>query len=380
MEYGLISKIFFRKDIFNIIVTLDTNLDTKKIITHFKESFQTNTQFKRKFFYINDKLLSNEIKNFDINSYLEILVKSKKNTRKILNYKLTEDFKLFICINKNSSKRVYLILNHAFGHGYDIIKLLVGMHNTNPIIPKINRNSTNLSIFSTLILIYKFLEYIISYLFTFNDPLEIKKYIETINLQLDLQTIKNFSKKHKITVNTILYSIMVKTLSMHKPNKTIYTCAAVLNPGDLKANNIIPIFLKFDNFNTLLTDISQSFNHLKDSYYIPLGFKCLEIIDMYFDSKTIDTYYDFVFKNVDCAMSSIIMPEEPDYKDNCYCKYKDWSCRFLVRPFQSEIYFNYMTYKDKINLTCSFYNNIVTNKEHFKTLVNYSTNYVLKSL
>jgi hypothetical protein len=156
---------------------------------------------------------------------------------------------------------------------------------------------------------------------------------------------------------------MLKTTKLYKPHKqNIYSNTTIFNVNSTNSNNIIPIFMKTTEFDdsTLLQNTHAYFNSIKFSLYNRLTTYLLEALNVMFSLENSTNILIHRMNQVDCAMSNVMCKET-------FEEFTD--LKFVLKPNFNEIYFNCLSYKDKISIICSFKESTVKNKKFLKKCV-----------
>jgi hypothetical protein len=393
-----ITEIIYRENLYNIVVFLDfdyifneqlfkTYLD--KILIE-NPILKYNIEQKDDIYYwvknidifkIKDFYTIKKVKYNIFNKYTDIILNTKFKTNYKWKFTVLND-------NINNKSRIYLKICHSYCDGYKLINIL-----TKPVDPNYSdiifkRNNTSLVdklyyiIFGTIMLFIINIKIIWN--FTFNQNNEINKNstnliksndnkllnkTSNINLfNLNLENIKNVTKKYDITVNDFLYAIMIKTWYTYNKNlkeNSISVSSFNINnsPNIFDANNMHFLFIEAngntDNI-TLLKNVNHIFNLYKYSLYIPITSTILNSLTVNINYETKKKLYNNVLSNINLSFSNIIGPK---LNKNLY---NLKNIGFCTEPKSNEICFNIISFENNVKILISFKKRLISNKKHFK--------------
>ena len=394
---NIVSKILVKddNDVYSILTYLDIDeeLSQEFVLNYINEIIKNNPILKQNFIQKNNDYILCDIVSFNINKCVTIKYSKKSNfniyINSILNKHFTEyKFYMFVCIDKEQKKsRLYFKIHHAYVDGYKLINML-----TEPLytkkednkLPLFKRKTNLLSsiyywIIGTITLIIKNL-IVVSTLFLPNNNNNNNDNNDNINRSTDyiicksfsLIKIKKFVEKRNISVNDFLYTLMIKTDNMYtKKDKLVQTCSPI-NVSDLnETNNMCPIFnIVHNSYNndSLLKIVNTTFNNYKYSAFIPILSSIMKNIITHINIDILSNYYDKIMHKSDYIYSNIIGPPT----DKLDLKISD--IKFLTTAKSSEIIYNIISCKNKINIICSFKKGVIKNKKLFKKCIYKSYN------
>jgi hypothetical protein len=296
----------------------------------------------------------------------------------MLNKKFTTQKKWFFLwtIDTAANKmRCYFKIDHTYADGYQIIKILTSPFADEDLTKNFKRTTETFLeklyyfIFGTLMLIAINMRFLFSFLFQPKSANISYKQEETDYILckgLDLDKIKAFTKKHGITINDFMYSLMIKTSYYYNgQEQTLYTVSSI-NVSQLKdTNNITPLFLNMPNnydSKRLLNSVHEMFNSCKYGLFIPaLSSLINSIIDL-IPSATCRRVHKNIIGQIDYVYSNIIGPSTEVNKDVT-------NIHFLTTTMNRETCFNIISYDNAINIICTFKKGVVTDKERFENAI-----------
>jgi hypothetical protein len=368
---------------FSILVYIDIDgiVDEKMIINYMNTIVVKNPILKQTMVEENNVLILNTIEHFDINQYYTIKYNKSKNFNfyitKLLNEKFNTElkWKFLWCIDKDSNKsRYYFKIHHAYADGYKLIQILSSPFKEADISKQLKRETSFLDT-----LYYYFIGTIVLLIFNIKIMFNLlyKKDVVNINnnktdylicKKLKLQKIKEYTKKHNITINDFLYFLMIKTDKLYRKDQKELTTISLVNISGIKqTNNVCPIINTIhnsENDNLLKTNIHNIFNNLKYSLFVPLLNYFLSFVSecLYIDS--LSDIYNTILNKADYVFSNLI---GPSIKDITYFSIKD--VHFLTTSKNNEIMYNIISCEDCINIICSFKEGVIKNKKKFKKCI-----------
>jgi len=380
-----------KNNMYNILAMLDFDKTWNKdlFVNYLHEIIDKNAILKNyieqkddNFYWVEDSTL-----HFNVDNFYTIKRENYKNfdnaTNVILNYVFLSKYKWhFTILNdyKNNKSRIYLKINHSYCDGYNLIDMLTSPLNQNYKRPDFKRQTNNLLdtlyyfVIGTILLIIINVNIIWKLCFT-------KKYgCNTINYSnnkmknvhcgvITLNKIKNVTSKYKITVNTFLYALMVKTWynynnKMSENVMSISTINTNNNPSSIyNTNNIFFVFAEVAKCNDnviLFKKINDLFNLYKFSPFIPLTNKLLLYLLPYVPQDFQEHKCTDLFGNVNLSFSNVIGPKMDDTKN-----IKLNNMQFSTVTKNNEICFNMISFNDKININVSFREKLIKHKKRF---------------
>ena len=407
---------------FNIILTKDL------IIKYITDIYEKNTVLQNKICIENNLITSRKYKQYNINDHYEIkyivnkyfdkyVKKLANNNSNNCGKSLLDWYFLFCVDEQNNMSRLIFKINHSKCDGEKLKKMLRCSKVLNTSSAKTegaktegaktegaktegeNTESANIGykLFSSrkatfcdkiyyhvvgvimllklnlkalAMLIFYFVKKLLNNIFddNKNKTKEKKKKVDKIKFitckSLPLHKIRAVAKMKNITINDLLYSILVRADSLYYQQKrNILTLSPIsLNKVDTINNNFLPIVNIINNSYTkadLFQKVNFIFNSYKYSSYLFFFNKLAQCFSHFlnFDIFSIynnsSTSFDYIFTNM-------IGPEvtNNDIDD----------IRFLVTPVNNEIIYNIISSKNKMNIVCSYSNNSI-NKKTFKKCI-----------
>ena len=318
---------------------------------------ETDTDFNIRNHY---KIIYDTYANFD--SHIDTLVNFPFDTK-------SRWFFYYITDKENHKNRLYLKIDHAYADGYKIIEMLTTplerlntrnkfKHNNNSYI-----DTLYYLILGTLTMIFINFKVFIEVVFSSHvkPDISISKTDHIKCKSLKLSVIKEFAKKHNITVNDFLYSLMVKTDYLYTNiRRNLLTISPINISGGTHLNNMAPIFNTIiNNDDALLKTVHETFNCYKYSLYIPFISFVLNNITKIISFNTLNTIYDSIIHKCDYVYSNIIGPNNEYFED----------IHFLILAKNKEIVFNIISAIDNVNIICSFKEGIIKDKERFEQCI-----------
>jgi hypothetical protein len=316
------------------------------------------------------------IEPFDLQDYYKVIYDKHDNFDSYIDTLLNSQFETesrwlirYIADIENKKYRIYFKIDHAYADGYKIIEMLM------TVLKKIDKDTifkprnTNIMdtlyyyIIGTCILVYMNIKLFINIL--------IKKDIgpatgKTSYIRCNpfkLSKIKDITKKHNITVNDFLYSLMIKTDLLYTMRKReIITCSSINISRLNNFNNMMPILNKITNSmedTDLLNDVHTTFNYFKYSLYIPFTSIIVNNILNIVPLNTVNNLYNNLIQKIDYAYSNIIGPTHKALED----------IHFLTLAKDKEIVFNIISSNDNINIICSFKEGVINDTKRFEQCI-----------
>lgn len=337
----------------------------------------------------NDSLFLYEDADFNIKDHIgfeyEPQTKFDTHMQSLLNssFSTKSKWKLLVLVDTSANKsRVFFKINHAYADGYQVIKILTSMFSiSTPSGEDVTRKFKRLTSFpetvyqlfiGTILLILTNIQFCITSLLKefVSRPAQSLKEQSTEYIQckpLDLQTIKEVTKKHSVTVNDFLYTCMIRTDYLYTQIKrNIYTVSAINISNTKNLNNLAPLFLNVNNdleCSELLQQVHSIFNRCKYSAFIPLFSGFLNTLTPFLSSQLISTFYNSITNNADYMYSNIIGPD----LDGISVPISD--IHFATVAKNREIVFNIISCGDAVNIICSFKKGRIEDKERFQSCV-----------
>lgn len=275
----------------------------------------------------------------------------------------------------NQKMRCYFKIDHTFADGYQIIKILTSPFADEQLTNKFKRTTHTFLetlyyfIFGTLMLIAINIRFLFSFLFQPKSANISYKQAETDYILckgFDLGKIKAFTKKHGITINDFMYSLMIKTSYYYNgQEQTIYSASPINVSQSKDTNNVTPLFLNMPNnydSKRLLNSAHEMFNSCKYGLFIPaLSSLINSVIDL-IPSATCRRIHKNIIGQIDYVYSNIIGPSTEVNKDVT-------NLHFLTTTMNRETCFNIISYDNAINIICTFKKGVVADKERFENAI-----------
>jgi len=327
-------------------------------------------------------------KIFDIKDYYTILTGCQKDFDSYTNIILNEQFATecrWHCTVINDLEtnqcRLYFRIEHSYCDGYNLIETLTFSFLPSYVKPKFKRSSLHILkgfyyyVIGTIILFLTNIH--ILWKIFFNKPQHKSKKSmvdfsknEVININcgsLDFDKIKRITKKHNVTVNTFLYSLMV--ITWHNYTNAQPEPAITISPINVKreksssynTNNMFFIFTEVKNKSDpiiLLKTVDELFNLYKFSLYIPIVNNMVSFLFPFIPQVVLSKE---IFSNIDITYSNMIGPDVPE-KENIL---KIKKAQFSTATQQNEICFNIISFKNKININISSRKGVIVDTNKF---------------
>jgi len=388
MTIDIYSKMHFKdvNESSNMMCYLDCNqiLDEKWILKYMDDFVNFNPILKQEFVDISDNILLKTVDNFDINQQYDIKYTDHKKFDKYISSLLNEKFKietkwfLLWCIDKKTNKsRIYFKIHHSYADGYKVMQMIMKPFNNNNdinVTTKLKRSKNNFFesmyyyFIGTIILFIISIKNLIKLIFYKNDKTEEKNdnidYI--IFKKLNFTKIKEYTKKHNVTINDLLYLFIVKADKLYyKRNKDLQIFTSVNISGINKMNNICPIINVINNSKdtySLLKEIHETFNYFKYSLFVPVFSYIFNII-VSINNDILLILNDNCMNNSDYTFSNMIGPDLKDFGDlkvtgiHCFVK-TNKIIKYII-----------ISSGDNINITCTFKEGLIKNKKKFKKCI-----------
>jgi hypothetical protein len=306
------------------------------------------------------KLIDDTYDNFD--SYTDMFLNSEFETKSkwLLHY---------IRDNKSNKYRIYFKIHHSYADGYKIIEMLMSPLKITDTSNIFKHRTTNIwdslyyMFICTFLLFYNFCSILLESVCLTPKVSEVKKTDHLKCKPLKLSEIKELTRKHNITINDFLYSLLVKTDYLYtKVKRDIVTCSPVNISGSKHFNNMAPIINKITNTldnKELFKNVHNTFNSYKYSLYIPIFSFILNIILKIIPLNITRYLYNSLIQRSDYIYSNIIGPSHEIIED----------IHFLTLAKNKEILFNIISSNDNINIICSFKEGVIEDKKRFEECI-----------
>lgn len=385
---NLCSEIFvLNKDYFILsYFDLDEELSEEFIEKGIQNMILHNPVLKQTIFQENNKIKLQDIQNFDIHKCYTIKYIKNFNIyiKKLLNEPFSEyKFNVFVYVNKDTHKsRIFFKIHHAYADGYKIIDMINKFvsNDTFPL-PDFKRTTVNNSLYyyiiGTIMLIVLNIFGWIKIIFNWFVPAPDNRNKPTdyiICKTLKLNTLKKFTSKNNITVNDFLYALLVKTDHLYTGKERLIQTMSPINAYSMKEmNNMLPIYNNINNsYDTpsLFKNIHSMFNNYKYSAYMMLVVAYTNMITymhkhiVSFPIPWMKLFFNMSIDSSDYVYTNIIGP--PSDKFNV--KLKD--IHFLINATNNEIIYNIISYKNNVNIICSFKEGVIQDKKLFQQCMN----------
>jgi hypothetical protein len=327
---------------------------------------------------------------FDINNHYTIVQTKQEEfdfyTNKLLNEPLTTicrwNCTLLQDVDNNIS-RLYFKIDHSYCDGYKLIEML-----TTTLYPTFKNPSFKRQWVNLVSVIYYFIVGTI-YLFFMNMWILLKHFIvkqqketskidysknKALNLfcgNIDINLLKQISAEYDVTLNTVLYSLMVKTWYYYKYKKG--NAEAVLsgspinintNPKEYHTNNIFCIFVDtecYESISVMMKKVDDTFNLYKRSLYVLLANKFISTCFSLVPKEISNQLFQETYASLDFLYTNIIGPkiEEPQTIA------KLTNVQYTTATYTSEACFNIISYENTVNVNLSYREGVIKNKKKF---------------
>jgi hypothetical protein len=388
-----VSKIFFKdkSSSFAILTYLDLNKELTKedILRYLNTIVEKNEILNRRILEKNSQLYIESQESINLENQYSIEYISQNEFQTMTSKVLDEPFRTdvpwqftFYIDKETSTSRVYFKIHHAYADGYQIIKIFTSPYGDQQIEKKFKRttsifNTIYYYVVGTLSLIIMNLQFLLKAIFSSSEVYEETKTDHIECKPFSLEEIKTFTKKHSITVNDFLYSLMIKTDYLYTGKDRLITSASPINiSGTKDMNNLCPLFLRCktnqDN-SSLFKTVHDIFNSCKYSVFIPCLSLLLNILTKWISIDTLSLMYKSVSNTFEYAYSNIIGP------DLINLEYPVKNIHFLTTAKNREIIFNCISYNDSINIIYSFKKGIIKDKARFEQCVYHAYESLIKT-
>jgi hypothetical protein len=346
--------------------------------------FQQNNNLHQYIIEKNNQFFLEHIDSIHIKDYCSIIYTKHTQFDTPMDTMLNDNFntelkwKFLFCMDKDKNKsRFYFKIHHSMADGYLIIKMLTSPFQKNDLTNQFKRKTTFFNTFyyyfiGTILLLVIHIRTFITLVFK-----SFKREQECVSLTkrntdyivfktLNLQDIKQFTKKNNITVNDFLYSLMIKTDDLYRRKEKILLTVSPMNiSGTTQLNNMFPILFYTNNSYTvsnLITNVNHTFNNFKYSLFIPCLYILMNCIIPYTPLNLLSNIYTIVLDHSDYVYSNIIGPSSFFITKDI----KVTDIHFLTNAINREIVYNIISCNDNINIICSFKKGVIPNKDQFK--------------
>ena len=375
---------------YTILTFIDTNLEIigESLPIFIQKIIDKFPILKQYIIFKNSNIFLEDDSDFNIENHYTIVHDKDSNFDSHIDILLNQPFQtkskwyFYYSIDKDAKKnRLFFKIDHAYADGYKIIEMLttpikrIGIENIFK-----HRNCSYFESFyyiiiGSIILLYNNLKLFIELLFLPKN--DYRKSIQTDYIKckpLKLSIIKEFVKKHTITVNDFLMSLMIKTdYTYTNVTRNIVSVSPINISGSANFNNMAPVFNAIINNldNTLLfKSVHETFNCYKYSLYIPFITFILNNITTVLPLNILYTVHDKILQRCDYVYSNIIGPTIENINN----------IHFLTLAKDKEIVFNIISSGENINIICSFKEGTIKDKEHFEKCIYEAYDSLMKTI
>lgn len=308
-------------------------------------------------------------------------------TNHLLNVPITQECRwnatLVQDIEKQTS-RLYFKIEHSYCDGYKLIEMLTRVVSPSYQNPTFKRKWYRVVtalyhwILGTLYLCVMNLVWMIRHLLLkhfLSSPLPNLDYTKSkaCNLfcgTLALNNLKQVALQHQVTVNTVLYVLMVKTWYHYKKpshGKILGGCPIRLQPtrpSQYNTNNMFFIFLEMEHDQDnrqLFRKVDQLFSLYKHSLYVPLAHQLLSLAFPFIPSEISNQVFHEVYAMIDFNYTNIIGPKI----DPPAIASKISNIQFTTVTNSREACCNIISYGNQVNVNLSFRKGIIRRPKRF---------------
>lgn len=383
-----VSKILFKDTDTSYAVVaycdFDKELTKEDIRIYLNTIVEKNEILKRRIIEKDSQLYIEVLDSIDIEEYYTIDYTSENEFLNKTTIVLNEPFKpdapwqfRFYIDSEAKKSRGYFKIHHAYADGYQLSKTLVSPYTDKDITKQFKRVSTIFNtiyyyIVGTISLCIMNLQFILKVISS--NVVQKESEAETDHIEskgFSLEKIKEFTKKHSITVNDFLYSVMIKTDYLYTGKGRILTSVSPINiSGTKDINNICPLFLRSNtdqSNSSLLKSVHEIFNSCKYSLFIPCLTLLVNTVTNWLSDDTLYSVYSSVTSNYDYAYSNMICPESNDIDKGFFRNINN--IHFLSAAKNREIIVSCISYKDTIHIMYSFKKGSIKDKARFEQCV-----------
>lgn len=396
-------------------VDVDIEIDEEQMRKCILDSYD-KTHFLQNILYIeNYQVVSRKYNQFNVDEHYEMKYLGSDNFRsyikKLANNntnncgKTLLDWYFVCCVDKSAKKtRIYMKINHSNCDGTRLMNMLrnsslLKMHK-----PKINEDICkefkqppynkniglcdkiyyhlvgfvllcilNIKVVLKLTMCYfrNTLNHTLNHTFKNDDDvvkINKKQRIRYIECNpLSLIKLKAVSKYKNITINDLLFSIMVRADNLYykKKRDLVILCpfsSKNLDKSQKSNNNFVPIAVTVSNHHdkeTILKKVSTTLNSYKHSSFIFCLYKLISLLNSKFNINIFSLYsngpscVDYIFTNM----------IGPDIKGS-----RLTDIHFFITPKNNEIIYNTISAGNKLNIICSFIDETI-NKPLFEKCI-----------
>jgi hypothetical protein len=307
---------------------------------------------------------------------------------------------------EKKSSRLYFKIEHSYCDGYKLIEMLTKVISPNYTPPKFKRKWCSLAttlyywILGTLYLYVMNLVWILSHFLIKHQSQRSKvdysigqKRINLFCGELALDRLKQISRANQVTVNTVLYALMVKTwyyYTKSTDSNILGACPIRVTPATAgawgrvagsnnvyHANNMFFIFLEIEHDpdnKMLLRKVEELFNLYKHSFYVPIANHLLSVFFPFIPREISNQLFHEMYGILDFNYTNIIGPTietatrlEDSSLDNVSrdrCRPTISHCeitniQFTTVTNSNEACCNIISYQNNVNVNLSFRKGII---------------------
>lgn len=362
-----------------VFVDIEGVLTASSVIAKMNHFVNNNNKFKKYIILKNNKPYWIS-KDFDIKNHVTVLElkkydskKHKKIVHKIINtkFKINEPMWRLYLITYEDRSMIILSCAHLLGDGYFLIENLRNSFLDEKNIIQKKNNNVNFN-FNTI------LKYILNFIcglaiLTYNVFFHKKKQIfnsirnyEVCYKKLFVFNVKKLlkiKKQKNVSINTIIYSIILKTLHYYSKQNIDFVSTTLFNIRDdmNESNQFGFLCLKNKNTPNVFSDIDNVFLNIKESFLVPFIFKCLHLCS-YISTELVVFIMNKGILNSHFSYSNIFSYMDYDTMD----KYRVANISNIVTPYNYKILFSGFSYGNKINLNITYNKGVIDYKKFKK--------------
>jgi hypothetical protein len=358
-----------------IIACMDIDQEiTHEYIYHYVDVIlQEYPVLKKRMIHHKNDYFFKEIESFNVDDHLTIS-EEPFDISTLIN-KSIDIFHFHWYIDKVNHKNKYaIIIEHSYCDGYKLIEILTKpLEKIKP--PEFNRNINIFKkiyhyVVGTIILLIMNIRIVLKIIKNIFNPNNISnnlnKDTEIIFCKsLNFSEIKTFTKSKGITVNDFLFSLMVNADKLYTGLDRELTISLPFNTNHLNSyNNFIPICNTIHNSldnDILINKVHTLFNHFKYSLFIPISQYIINNIIQFMNINLVTLIVDLYVDQCDYIFTNMIGPSFNNTNISNVC--------FYTKHKNNAITFNIISYKDNINIICSFKKNLIKNKQYYEECI-----------
>jgi hypothetical protein len=283
-------------------------------------------------------------------------------------------WKFIWCVNTLTQKhRLIFKIHHSYADGYRLIEILTSPFSNKDQMKRFERKTTFFNalyyiIFGTISIVFMILYFFLQVALNTKKEKYINKKTVIISCKaFSFHKLHTVAKQHKIKVNDLLFSILVRTDKLYyQLDRNILSVSPINVSKDELTNNMMPVFITLQNTyesSELYRKIHEIFNCFKYSAFMPL-FKMIILFAMkILPMQYFNLFYEVILEQSDYIYSNIIGPPRkdihPDIED----------IHFVTKAKDHEIIYNIISYEDKINIVLSFQEGVIQDKVRFEECI-----------